>query len=114
MNELLRDVAGWVVVVFLGGLALRILWKMWTDEIDLAYLISESSKDHRGDASLSRFQFLIFTFVIAAGLLVIVFHSKTLPKIDSSVLILLGISGGSYVTSKIAQNERKKGANKTE
>ena len=110
MNELLRDAAGWVIVAFLAGLAAMLLWKIWTDRIDLQYLISESSKDHKGDASLSRFQFLIFTFVVAAGLLVVVFHSKALPPVDGSILALLGISGGSYLTSKIAQ----KGKNGTD
>ena len=56
--------AGWIVVVFVGLLELLVLWKIHTNKIDLTYLISEEN----GQASLSRFQFLIFTFVIADGL----------------------------------------------
>ena len=37
------------------------IWKIVTDDISLKFLIS----DENGDAGLSRFQFLIFTFVIA-------------------------------------------------
>ena len=50
-----------VAVLFLGGLASLIIIKMATGAIDLRYLIA----DEQGDASLSRFQMLLFTFVIA-------------------------------------------------
>lgn len=98
----IENVAGWVVVVFMGGLGAIILAKMLQGKpngIDLTKLISEEN----GDASLSRFQFLIFTFVIAMGLLVVILKSGTFPTISSDVYGLLGISAGSYVGSKIAQ-----------
>ena len=100
--ENLHIVAGWVIVVFMAGLGIIILWKMIQGPpqgIDLKYLISEEN----GQASLSRFQFLVFTFVIAMGLLVIILKSKAFPTINSDVFGLLGISGGSYVASKITQ-----------
>ena len=101
----LFQLTGWVIVVFLAGLAAMLLWKISTNHIDLKYLVSESSKEG-GDASLSRLQFLIFTFVIAASLLAITLKCGELPDIDGSILALLGISGGSYVTSKIAHKAK--------
>ena len=89
-------VAGWIIVVFVGLLALLILWKIHRDKIDLAFLISEEN----GQASLSRFQFLIFTFVIAMSFFLITVHTNTLPMVPEGVWALLGISGGSYVVSK--------------
>ena len=62
----------------------------------LSQLVSEPG----GGASLSRFQFLIFTFVIALGLFLVVAHSYSFPQIPSAVLTLLGISGTTYAVSK--------------
>ncbi|SRR5713101_250456 len=57
-----------------------------------------------GDASRSRFQFLIFTCVIAMGLFLIIISADPRPAFPSTspggILALWGISGGSYVTSK--------------
>jgi hypothetical protein len=92
-------IAAWIVVVFIGLTSLLILWHMFTGKIDLAKLISEED----GTASLSRFQFLVFTFVIALSLFLVIVGSDTpkLPdKIAPGILALLGISGGSYVISK--------------
>ena len=50
------------------------------------YLISEEN----GQASLSRFQFLVFTFVIAMGLLVLTLKGTGFPQIDSSVFAPAG------------------------
>lgn len=100
--ENLQLVAGWVIVLFMALLGVIILWKMIqgpSNGIDLRYLISEEN----GQASLSRFQFLVFTFVIAMGLLVIILKCNCFPTINSDVFGLLGISGGSYVASKITQ-----------
>ena len=101
--EALQHVAGWVIVLFMALLGIIILWKMIQGSnggIDLKHLISEEGSEK---ASLSRFQFLVFTFVIAMGLLVIILKSKAFPTINSDVFGLLGISGGSYVASKITQ-----------
>ena len=93
---LLAVVAGWIIVVFVGLLALLILWKIHRDKIDLTFLISEEN----GQASLSRFQFLIFTFVIAMSFFLITVHTIQFPVVHEGVWALLGISGGSYVISK--------------
>jgi len=99
--------SGYLVAVLIGLLGLIVVWKMWTGEIDLSKLISEGPQGG-GDASLSRFQFLIFTFVISTSLLLMVVaqiqcadckHSFSFPDLNN-VWALLGISGGSYVISK--------------
>ena len=90
---------GWVMAIFLGALALVIIIYMIIGKINLEKLISEPS----GDASISRFQFLIFTFVIAIGLFLITVSGDkpSFPEeIPVGLLGLLGISGGSYVVSK--------------
>ena len=80
-------------------LEVLIIYLIWTRSIDLKFLLSE--KD--GSASLSRFQLLVFTFMIASLFLILTF-TKTggigWPSVPNSVLGLLGISGGTYLTSK--------------
>lgn len=94
--------SGWIVVLFIGLLGLIVLMKIYSNKIDLSYLISEEN----GQASLSRFQFLVFTFVIAVSLVILVMNSLSVgqqpgfPEINTGVWALLGISGGSYVVSK--------------
>jgi len=56
-------------------------------------------------ASLSRFQFLIFTFVIAVGILYLTVKSDAFPELDQGILILLGISGASYAVGKSLDNQ---------
>jgi uncharacterized BrkB/YihY/UPF0761 family membrane protein len=98
--HLLALVMGWTVTVLVGAFALAIIYKMLKGDINLMYLIAGAD----GDASLSRFQFLIFTFVIALGLFLIILSQNPVPAfpatIPGGILALLGISGGSYVTSK--------------
>lgn len=89
------------MVLFICLLGLIVLMKIYSNKIDLSYLISEEN----GQASLSRFQFLVFTFVIAVSLVLLVINSLSgpqpgFPEIDTGVWALLGISGGSYVVSK--------------
>lgn len=91
-------VIGWILTVFVGVLAAVLLYLMVTRKIDLKSLIS----DENGDASIARFQFLVFTFVIAMSLFYLT-ASKTpvgYPEIPNQILALLGISGGSYVVAK--------------
>lgn len=98
---ILTIVVGWVITVFIGLLDLIILWLIIVVKIDLQKLISEPS----GDASLSRFQFLVFKFVIAMSLLLLTIKSdpSVFPKIPTEILVLLGISGSSYMISKAIQ-----------
>lgn len=101
-------VIGWMLAVFIGLLGLNILWLIVTGKIDLSNLISEPS----GHASLARFQFLVFTFVIALSLFLIIV-AKTSPgfpdTIPGGILALLGISGGSYVVAKGIQTTKEVG-----
>jgi len=95
-----------VIAVVVLGIAFVVLWDIVVGRIDLQYLISEAD----GSASMSRFQLLIFTFVIALSyflLLVAQLNAPgataakmVLPDLPNNVLTLLGISGGSYVLSK--------------
>lgn len=100
--ETLYLAAGWIVVLFMAALAIMIIFRIVQGSpngIDLRRLISEEN----GNASLSRFQFLVFTFVIAMGLLVVVLKTGTSPSLGGDILGLLGISAGSYVGAKITQ-----------
>src|SRR5207253_6606553 len=55
-----------------------------------------------GDASMSRLQLLVFTFVVALSLFLVIVATKPpdFPAIPPSVLSLLGISASSYLVSK--------------
>lgn len=102
--EAAKIVTAWIIPVFIGLLGLLVLYKIYTDKIKLEGLINESNSDgSAGLASMSRFQFLIFTFVIAMSLVVITIATGKFPEIPNGVWALLGISGGSYVVSKGVQ-----------
>jgi hypothetical protein len=94
--------ASWVALGFLGLTGGTILVWIWIGRINLNRVIS----DPNGDASLSRLQFLIFTFVIAISLFLVV-ASPAAPafptEIPQGVFLLLGISSSSYLVSKSIQ-----------
>ncbi|HUI85157.1 MAG TPA: hypothetical protein VL240_13085 [Candidatus Binatia bacterium] len=105
---ILTQVCGWILCVFVGLLALLILWLMYRGDIDLTQLISEPN----GDASLSRFQFLVFTFVIALSLFLVIVgnpRQPEFPNVPGTILTLLGISGSSYLVSKAIQHSDPSG-----
>jgi hypothetical protein len=94
-----------VVSLIILLLALSIVVAIWRGEVNLAFLLSEpidKGGDGKPKASLSRFQFLIFTFVIAGLYLVLSIESGQLIEVPPGALVLLGISGGSYLISKAA------------
>lgn len=65
-------------------------------------------------ASMSRFQLLVFTFVIAISLFLIVVNSKDkFPDIPTNVLLLLGISATTYGVSKGIQASSTPGSDDT-
>src|SRR5215472_10110258 len=87
-----------LVIVFLFGF--MILAGIASGKIDISKILEEKSN---GDskASMSRFQLLIFTFVIALSLFLIVVNRTTeFPDIPTNVLLLLGISATTYGVSK--------------
>lgn len=89
-------IVGIAVTVIIVGMAALILFLMFSGRINLDTLLIGSD----GTASLARFQFLLFTFVVAGIYLVLCLESGTLLEIPPTVLGLLGISGGSYIVSK--------------
>ncbi len=97
--DAVKETFAWIIAVFLGLIGLAIVFQMFTGKIDLQKLIAEDD----GKGSMSRLQLLIFTFVIAGSLFLIIVSSvpPAFPAtIPPEVLALLGISGGSYVLSK--------------
>ena len=85
-----------LIVVILGTAAV-ILWLIVSGRIDLSNLLQEPDSTK---ASLSRFQFLLFTFVIAGLFLTLSIEAGAFVNIPNGVLSLLGISAGSYAVSK--------------
>lgn len=97
--QTLTLIAGYLICGIVGILGILVIWKIIDGSINLDRLISEPN----GDASLSRFQFLVFTFVIALSLFLVIVGNKegvAFPNIPGTVLALLGISGSSYLVSK--------------
>jgi hypothetical protein len=87
-----------LVITFLFGF--MILAAIASGKIDISRILEEKGSAG-GGASMSRFQLLIFTFVVAIGLLLIVVNNHDFPKeIPAGVLTLLGISATTYAVSK--------------
>jgi hypothetical protein len=92
---------GGLVITFLFGF--MILAAIASNKIDISKILQEKGPNDAtaGGASMSRFQLLIFTFVIALSLFLIVVQNKDFPKtIPPEVLTLLGISATTYAVSK--------------
>ncbi len=86
-----------LALIFLFGFA--VLVYIANGSIDLSDLLSESG-DSKG-ASMSRFQLLIFTLVIALSLFLVVVSNMKFPEsIPPEILTLLGISASTYAVSK--------------
>jgi len=93
-----------IISLILLLFAFVVLWKVHSGAISLDGLLAEvpaaGKTINSSKASLSRFQFLIFTFVIAGLFLLLSIEAGTFVDIPPNVLILLGISGGTYLVSK--------------
>ncbi len=95
---------GALVITFLFGF--MVLAAIASGKIDISGLLQEKGAPG-GGASMSRFQLLIFTFVVAISLLLIVVSSepRAFPsEIPVGVLTLLGISATTYAVSKGIQS----------
>ena len=68
-------------------------------KIDISTLLTEGTGD-ASKASMSRFQLLIFTFVIGVSFFLVVLSDGKLPEVPNQVLTLLGISASTYGVSK--------------
>ena len=89
--------------IIILGFAALVLWKIYNDDISLTGLIAEpaqADKDGNPKASLARFQFLLFTFVVAGLFLLLSIEAGTFVDIPNNVLALIGISSGSFLVSK--------------
>ena len=102
-----QTIAFWgflIISIIILLFAFLVLWKIYNNDISLNDLLAEppppGQTTGESKASLSRFQFLIFTFVIAGLFLMLSIEAGTFVEIPTNVLALLGISGGSYVVSK--------------
>jgi hypothetical protein len=93
---------GALVITFLFGF--MVLAAIASGKIDISSLLEEKGSTD-GGASMSRFQLLIFTFVVAISLLLIVVSKSDFPKeVPVGVLTLLGISASTYAVSKGIQS----------
>jgi hypothetical protein len=93
---------GALVITFLFGFL--VLAAIASGKIDISSLLEEKGSPD-GGASMSRFQLLIFTFVVAISLLLIVVSKSDFPKeVPVGVLTLLGISASTYAVSKGIQS----------
>jgi hypothetical protein len=104
--EIVRLGAGWVLLAFIALLAGELIYLIARGKkgIDLSHLVSEPT----GEASMSRFQLLVFTIVIALSVFYVTVapDSTGLPEIPTGVLTLLGISASSYAVGKGLQTQR--------
>lgn len=92
----LKVLAGYVALILLFFFGLMILVAMVRGQIDLSKLISEQD----GTASISRFQLLVFTLVIALSMIFMLASTSSFPELPNQALILLGISASTYGVSK--------------
>jgi len=96
--EPLRLVASWVALAIVTLVGVAVLRDLYKHRIDLKDVIA----DKDGDASMGRFQLLVFTFVFAFSFLYVIAApgAGAFPDVPGSVLTLLGISGSSFLVSK--------------
>ncbi len=103
----MMTVCGYGVCLFMGLLCATLLWFIWSGTIDLKSLIAEAN----GQASMSRFQLLIFTLVVAICMFILIERGSTyaFPEISNGVLTLLGISASTYAVGKAISFSRPEG-----
>ncbi|PIC01266.1 hypothetical protein [Caulobacter sp. X] len=128
----LAYIVGIAVVVIILGFAAVVVWRLITTKGVLDGLIAEPTdaevvkavtdalkaanpaaspsevataiRSTAAKASLSRFQFLIFTFVVAGLFLLLSIEAGAFVEVPPTVLGLIGLSGGSFVISKGISN----------
>ncbi len=97
--QIVANVCEFLACLFIGLLGFFIVFKIATGAIDLKYLLSETN----GHASMARFQFLVFTFVVAISMYKMIERDNKFPEVPTSVLTLLGISASTYAVGKSIQ-----------
>ena len=131
----LAYIVGIAVIVIILGFAAMVVWRLITKAGALDGLIAEplgsetvkalaaapdaptgaaltaavqaAAEGIPSKASLSRFQFLLFTFVVAGLFLLLSIEAGAFVEVPPTVLGLIGISGGSFVISKGISNSSK-------
>jgi len=106
--QYLEVLVGYVVCGIVALFGILLIWKIANNQIDLTHLLS----DDDGWASTSRFQLVIFTFVVALSFFLVVVSNIKIrqygnkaesvpgfPDVPGGVLSLLGISASSYLVS---------------
>jgi hypothetical protein len=113
----LQQIIGYVLAIVVGGLGLAIVGLVAFRKIKLDDIFQEEIDENKKATSLSKFQFLIFTFVVGLSLFLIIIQKTEFPVIHPSILALLGISAGTAVVSngitsarrtKLAEIEKEK------
>jgi hypothetical protein len=112
----LELLAGYVICGVVAIIGIVVVWKIATGTIDISHLLTEKDGSG-GSASMSRFQLLIFIFVIALSFFLVVISNikilqarngngplPELPTVPPGVLGLLGISASSYAVGKAIQH----------
>jgi hypothetical protein len=95
----LKIATGFTLLALIFLLGFAVLVYIANGKIDLGGLLSEQG-DPKG-ASMSRFQLLIFTLVIALSLFLVTVSKMDFPaKIPPEILTLLGISASTFAVSK--------------
>ena len=97
-----------VLLAVILGTAVVVLYLILVGRIDIKSILQEPDSTK---ASLSRFQFLLFTFVIAGLFLMLSIEAGAFVNIPDGVLALMGISAGSYAVSKGITASNNKNAN---
>jgi hypothetical protein len=94
--DTLKISTGYVLLFIVLLLGIQIAFHIASGKIDLSHVLSDSE----GYASMGRFQLLVFTFVIALSVFLVVLNKQEIPDIPASVLTLLGISASTFAVSK--------------
>jgi hypothetical protein len=99
------------IIIIILAFAAVVLWQVWAGTIKLDGLIAELDPARPADygkASLSRFQCLLFTFVVAGLFLLLSIETGAFIHVPGDVLGLIGISSGTFVVSKAVSNQANK------
>jgi|HubBroStandDraft_5_1064220.scaffolds.fasta_scaffold506516_2 hypothetical protein len=115
-------VVGIVGTLIIGCIAGTVVWRMWTNQINLSQLLSDDPS-----TSMSRFQFLVFTFIIGLSYLLLVITRisaaegqlekvadlskladllKELPGVPGGVLGLMGSAPAAMSAARSSKNRR--------
>jgi hypothetical protein len=113
----LELLAGYIICGIIAIIGFAVAWKLATGKIDISKILTEKDGSPGGAASMSRFQLLIFIFVIAVSFFLVVISNikiiqarpgerelPGMPEVPNGVLALLGISASSYAVGKAIQH----------